>query len=144
MYFPVDYTFRPAGDIGLINEIAKAINGEYSAITCYEQLSRLATGEEERNRIMEIRSDEIRHYRTFSQIYMQLTGRQPKPQIVEPCPNEYRAGLAAAFKDEQETVDFYLDIAEQAANPHIKESFKRAAGDEQNHAVWFLYYLTQR
>ncbi|WP_274363512.1 ferritin-like domain-containing protein [Paenibacillus thermotolerans] len=142
MYFPLEYTFRQAGDTVLINDVAKAINGEYSAIACYEQLAKLAPGQEERYRILEIRNDEIRHYRTFTQIYMQLTGRQPIPQITEPCPNEYRAGLRAAFRDEQETVDRYLDIAEHAASPHMKESFKRAAADEQNHGVWFLYFLT--
>ncbi|MBK5441663.1 hypothetical protein JFU13_01025 [Peribacillus sp. TH24] len=36
---------------------------------------------------------------------------------------------------------FYLGIADEVTNPSIKEAFRRAAADEQNHAVWFLYYL---
>ncbi|KYD11778.1 hypothetical protein B4119_4180 [Parageobacillus caldoxylosilyticus] len=50
-------------------------------------------------------------------------------------------GLEYALKDEQETVDFYLDISDETNDPYIKEVFRRAAADEQNHAVWFLYYF---
>jgi len=134
------YDYRT--DTQLIADVAQAINGEYSAIACYEQLARLAPNEETRNRILEIRSDEIRHYHTFSQIYHALTGRQPTPQINEGCPSAYIAGINFAFEDEQKTVDFYLDIADKATSPYVKERFKRAAADEQSHAVWFLYLLT--
>ncbi|RXT03912.1 ferritin-like domain-containing protein [Ammoniphilus sp. CFH 90114] len=128
--------------IGLADDIAKAINGEYSAIICYELLAKLAPNNEARNRILEIRNDEIKHYKAFSQIYVTLTGRQHTPQIIEECKSEYKEGLRASFKDEQMTTDFYLDIAGKSNEPYIKETFKRAASDEQNHAVWFLYYLT--
>ncbi|GAA0133481.1 ferritin-like domain-containing protein [Paenibacillus sp. YSY-4.3] len=136
------YTNYYRTDTGLIADIERAINGEYSAIACYEQLAGMAPNEEERNRILEIRKDEIRHFQTFSQIYTSLTGRRPVPHITEKCPSEYSAGLHFAFKDEQETVDFYLDVADKATDPNIKERFKRAAADEQNHAVWFLYLIT--
>lgn len=132
--------YRTGSD--LIHDIAKAINGEYSAIACYEHLARIAPTEEERKQILEIRQDEMRHFHVFSQIYTTLTGRQPSPQISEGCPSEYRAGIRFAFKDEQETVDFYHKIADKAKDPFIKEQFQRAAADEQNHAVWFLYFLT--
>lgn len=141
MYYP-DYHFRPYSDPSLINDIAKAINGQYSAIACYERLAQLAPNEDVRKQIHEIRQDEIKHFQVFTLIYTSMTGKQPKPQIVEGCPSDYRAGLHFAFKDEQETVDFYLDIAEKASNPLIKESFRRASADEQNHAVWFLYFIT--
>lgn len=128
---------------GLVQEIAKAINGEYSAIRCYGYLAKIAATEEEKKVILEIRQDELRHLQTFSQMYITLTGTQPSPRVIEPCPQVYREGLEAALKDEQETVDFYLDIAEKAEDLYIKEHFKRAAADEQNHAVWFLYYYTK-
>ena len=139
MYFTNYYR----ADATLITDIAKAINGEYSAIACYEQLSRMAPNEEEKNRILEIRNDEIRHFQVFSQIYISLSGRQPTPKIVEQCPLEYTEGINFAFRDEQQTVDFYLEIADKTNDPYIKEQFKRASADEQNHAVWFLYFLTQ-
>lgn len=136
-----DYYVRPENTI--IQDIIKAINGEYSAIACYEQLARMAQTQEARNQIMEIRNDEIRHYREFSQIYTSLTGSQPTPQITEECAPDFRSGLLASFKDEQETVDFYLEIADKTNDPTIQQSFRRAAADEQNHAVWFLFFLTQ-
>ncbi|MFI8686987.1 ferritin family protein [Rossellomorea sp. NPDC077527] len=126
----------------LVDDLQKAINGEYSAIACYKKLSALAPTEEERLRILEIRKDEKRHFKAFSDIYMNLTGVEPRPQLQEGCPDRYYDGLRFAFKDEQETVDFYHEISNGAQDVYIKETFLRAAADEQNHAVWFLYYLT--
>lgn len=126
----------------LIRSIAKAINGQYNAVICYEKLSQLAPTEEEKRQIKEIRQDEINHYRKFSQIYIRLTGKQPQTTVIS-CPDDYKEGLKFALKDEQETVDFYLDIADKARNPVIKNTFTRAAHDEQNHAVWFLYFWTK-
>lgn len=125
----------------LIRNIAKAIDGEYSAINCYEKLANMAPTATERQQIIEIRQDEMKHFQKFVQIYVSLTGRQPQPKIVEKCPNMYVNGLEFALIDEQNTVDFYLEIADDAENAYIKEAFQRAAADEQNHAVWFLYYL---
>lgn len=135
------YYMQAPTDIALINDIVKAINGEYSAITCYEVLSKQAPTEEIRNRILEIRNDEIRHYQVFTHMYTMLTGRQPTPKMTEQCANTYMGGVHAAFKDEQETVDFYHEVSAKAEDPFIKEQFWRAAADEQNHAVWFLYLL---
>nr|WP_238941840.1 ferritin-like domain-containing protein [Bacillus sp. REN10] len=125
----------------IINDISKALNGEYSAIHCYKQLANQTPNLEIKKRILEIRNDEIRHFQTFSHIYTSLTGRQPSPQITEQCPTNFRNGILAAFKDEQETVDFYHDIARSTNNPIIKNAFIQAAADEQNHAVWFLYFM---
>jgi rubrerythrin len=136
------YYDRAEGD-RLIGNVAKAINGEYSAIACYEQLAKLAPNDATKSRILEIRQDEIRHYHSFAHIYFMLTGSKPHPQIVEPCAGEYRSGLEASLTDEQQTVDFYHEIADQAKDPYVKEQFRRAAADEQNHAVWFLYLFTK-
>lgn len=126
-----------------INDIEKAINGEYSAIDCYAKLANLAPNQKERERILEIRQDEIRHYQQFVQIYRELTGRVPQPKIVEECPGRYLSGLEFALQDEQKTVDFYMEIADAATDQLIKGTFRRAAIDEQNHAVWFLYFFTK-
>ena len=58
-------------------DLTKALNGEYNAIRFYEQLAQLAPNEEVRNRILEIRKDEMRHYHGFSYIFTCLTGQQP-------------------------------------------------------------------
>ncbi|SFF64245.1 Rubrerythrin [Halobacillus alkaliphilus] len=124
-----------------MQDLEKAINGEYSAISCYKKLAQLAPDKQIKNRLNEIRNDEQRHYEEFRRLYTQLTGGgQPTPQMTEQCPASYEKGIVFAFKDEQKTVDFYLDIANQAQDPSVKEIFRRAAADEQNHAVWFLSF----
>lgn len=127
----------------LVSDIEKAINGEYSAINCYARLAKLAKKESERKQILEIRQDEIKHYQQFVQIYVSLTGRQPQPKIIEECPDFYVNGLEFALQEEQKTVDFYIEIADDTTNQTIKGAFLKAAAEEQNHAVWFLYYFTK-
>ncbi len=127
----------------LIRDIEKAINGEFSAISCYAKLANMAPNEAERNQILEIRNDEIKHFHQFVQIYTNLTGQQPKPQITEECPNTYLQGLEFAIQDEQKTVDFYLEISDETSDAQLKELLRRIAADEQNHAVWFLYYFVK-
>ncbi|WP_062351217.1 ferritin family protein [Bacillus kwashiorkori] len=135
--------YRLAPDTQLVNDIQKAINAEYSAISCYGKLAKMAPTQGERNIILEIRKDEKRHLEEFSRIFTNLTGRQPSFQITEECPDNYRAGIEFAFKDEQEAVDSYLDISDKAVDITIKERFRRAASDEQNHAVWFLFFFSK-
>lgn len=137
-----DY-YRMPIDIHLVNDIQKAINAEYSAVTCYKKLAKMAPTKEEKNKILEILKDEKRHLEEFNRIYKHLTGKDATFQIIEECPHKYTAGIEFAFKDEQEAVDFYLDIADKAQEPIIKERFQRAAADEQNHAVWFLSFLNK-
>lgn len=126
----------------MIKEIAKAVNGEYSAIQCYTKLIEMAPTEKEKSIIREIRQDEMRHFHELSALFMLIANRQPVPEISEKCPGEYREGLRFAFEDEQETVDFYHEIGDRANHPFVREVFRRAAADEQNHAVWFLSMLT--
>lgn len=135
-----DY-WRNTNNALLVADIQKAINGEYSAVQCYEKLAQMAPTDSEREQILEIRNDEIRHLEEFSRIYLNLTGRQPQPEMSEACAETYLEGIEASFKDEQETVDFYLDIADKAKDITIKKAFRRAAADEQNHAVWFLFFF---
>ena len=132
---------QPTANAEVLKNILKAINDEYTTISCYELLANQAPNTEIKNRILEIRDDEVRHYETFWYLYISLTGKQPTPQITKQCPTDYKSGVLAAFIDEQETVDFYHDIARSTDNPAIKDAFTRASADEQNHAVWFLYFM---
>ncbi|UJE05054.1 rubrerythrin family protein [Bacillus subtilis] len=141
-YYPYPVPYRE--DPVLIRNLQKAINGEFSAIQCYRKLAELAHSDEVRKKIEEIRRDEIRHLREFSTLYGSITGKHIMPKQTEECPDNFTRGLDAAFKDEQETVDFYLRAAEETSNLKAKGVFTRAARDEQNHAVWFLYYLMER
>lgn len=55
-----------------------------------------------------------------------------------------RTQILEIGQDEQRTVDFYLEIADETTNQQVKETFRRAAADEQNYAVWFLYYFSKQ
>lgn len=137
-------SMQSSANMEILNDLSKAINGECHAIYCYELLANQAPNSWVKNRILEIRNDEIRHYQTFAQIYSSLTGNQPSPQITQPCPNDYKSGVQAAFVDEQETVDFYHEIARRYNNENIRNAFTHASADEQNHAVWFLYFMNHQ
>ncbi|SHF27483.1 Rubrerythrin [Seinonella peptonophila] len=130
-------------DHHLLADIKKAIQGEYNAIHCYQLLAEQAPSSKERKQILEIREDEIKHYNQFINLYYRLTGKRLKPQVTESCPSNYLEGLKFSIEDEQETVDFYLEISDKAKESYIRKLFKRAAKDEQNHAVWFLYFYTK-
>ena len=127
----------------LIVDLTKAINGEYNAIRFYEHLAQLAPNEKVRNRILEIRRDEMRHYQGYADTYMYLTGHQPSPQITESLPTNFKSGIMTAFNDEQEAVEFYHRVARETNIPYISNQFRSNASDKQNHAVWFLFYITQ-
>lgn len=78
--YPQFYPYnRIPADIHIVNDVAKIIDGEYSAIACYAQLTKIALTEKEKKQILEIREDEVRHYQIFPAIYMNLTGKQPLP-----------------------------------------------------------------
>lgn len=128
----------------IVRDLEKAINGEYSAIICYRLLSSQAADEKSKKIIDEIRKDEERHLEVFSQAYLQLTGKKAVPKQTEQCANTYTQGLQLAFEDEQETVDFYNEAADKTKLKNIRHIFRRAALDEQNHAVWFLRLLTKQ
>ena len=137
-------SMQPSANMEIINDISKAINGEYRAIHCYEALANQAPNIGIKNKIFEIRNDEIRHYHAFAQIYFSLTGNQPTPKITEQCSKDYKSGVLAAFIDEQETVDFYHGIARKYNYDNIRNAFTQASADEQNHAVWFLYFMNHQ
>ncbi|MEC0092419.1 ferritin-like domain-containing protein [Paenibacillus macquariensis] len=132
---------RTAAEPQLVRDLMTSLNGEYSAITCYEKLAAMAPTVEIKKRILEIRQDEIRHFQQFAHVYTCLTGCSPAPKLSEACATEYRAGVLASFKDEQNTVDYYLKVSDQVRDTYVKDLFRRTAADEQNHAVWFLSFL---
>ncbi len=139
----MQYTVQPTSNNRLILDLTKAINGEYNAIRYYEQLAKLASNEEVKNRILEIQKDEIRHYQGFVYTYTYLTAQQPTLQINETLPQNFKSGILTAFKDEQEAVEFYHRVAREYNIPYISNQFSSNASDEQNHAVWFLFFINQ-
>ncbi|MDQ0255160.1 rubrerythrin [Evansella vedderi] len=127
-----------------LEQLKKAMDGKYHAIHSYENMADYAPNSREQNRILEIRKDEINHYKQFSYIFTSLTGKEYTPKIDKKYPESYVKALNEAFIDEQNTTDFYLEMSDFPIYPQIRRVFRRAAADEQNHAVWFLYFLMGR
>ena len=126
----------------LVGNVMKAIQGEYNAIHFYEKLAALAPTDQIRKLILDIREDEMGHFRGFSYLYKCLTGQHFYPQVTEPMPTNFKSGVLTAFQDEQEASDFYLTVSrEMYYDPSIREEFRYNAADEQRHAVWFLYLM---
>jgi rubrerythrin len=123
-----------------IEQLTKAINGEYTAIHCYDQLAKLAPNPAHKERILAIREDELRHFEEFSALYYALTCSPPSPKMNQSCPRSFKQGVILSFQDEQETSDFYRQIADSSHLPYVKKTFGRASADEQRHAVWFLSF----
>jgi rubrerythrin len=121
--------------------LLKALQGEYDAIIGYEKLAVMAPNESIRKKILEIRDDEKRHYQMFLYLLKNWYGQDFHPNPAK-TPSSYKEGLLTSIIDEQETVDAYLDLADQVNDPHAKKLIARAAADEQNHAVWFLLFYT--
>jgi rubrerythrin len=125
----------------LTENLMKAINGEYAAIHIYEKLAELALTPSQKKRILAIREDELRHFETFSALYHALTGHAASPVWTESFPKTFKQGVLLAFQDEQEASEFYQETADSSQLPYVKKVFRRAAADEQRHAVWFLSFL---
>jgi len=132
---------RAQSDAQLVIEIQKAVNGAYNAVACYAKLANLAPTKEEKTRILGILADAKNHLKIFTQLYINLSGEQPAFQLTDDCPDTYDAGIDFAFLNKQKTVDFYLSLADQIRDTSAREKVRRAAADEQHHAVWFLYFL---
>ncbi len=132
------YPNYPQYDYALLNDIAKSIQDEYHAISYYAELESLAHEQTTKEVFAEIREDEIQHFYTFVQIYQRLTGKNPQVSMGS-RPENLEEGIKFAIRDELETVDFYNKIADQAHDATIREAYRRAALDEQQHASWFTY-----
>lgn len=128
----------------LLSDLTKAINGEYNAIHFYEQLAELAPNDATKKRILEIRKDEMVHFQSFCSIYCYLTGQQYYPNLIDNPPTTFKSGVKSSFFDEQNTVEFYHQVARNTSIPYISHVFRTNAADEQNHAVWFLFLLNDR
>lgn len=123
-------------DAALIQDIAKAIQGEYEAIQYYARLAMLAPNPVIRQTILDIRNDEIRHFNRFSRTYVMLTGRSPEV-TPGPMPVTFMQGVQYAYNDETKAAAFYQRIASSTSMPRIQRQFYRASQDEQRHAAYF-------
>jgi rubrerythrin len=131
----------PEADAALINDVIRAIILEVYAYNFYENLAELAPTDYERNVIKSIQNDEARHYHWFSMILQRLGGDLPEfPAGV--IPSDFTEGLKIAIQDELNAASFYQNIAYNALDHQIQMHFMHASHDEQRHATWLQYIMT--
>ncbi|MFA9560119.1 ferritin family protein [Evansella sp. AB-rgal1] len=138
--YPSRHDAQLGGNQAFLNDLKKAIDGEYTAVTWYKTMEKMAPTNKQKEKLKLIRKDEEKHYNQFSYLHYSLTGQQYQPKLTRECPSNHLEAIRAAFVDEQETTDFYLNISDYQMQQSIKDMFRRAAADEQNHAVWFLHF----
>lgn len=129
-------------DLILLQDIVKSINGQYNAITCYAQIAEMAPVQQKEKFWGSGRKRFVITTPSSTSISI-LPVKNPRNHsgtLSEKLPGSPEFAL----KDEQETVDFYLHIADRALTPYIKQAYMRAAQDEQRHAVWFLFFWTKQ
>ncbi|MDG5789676.1 ferritin-like domain-containing protein [Evansella sp. AB-P1] len=124
----------------LLSHLITVINEEYTSIYLYKQMEKNAPTIKQKEVIKEIRQDEIRHFNQFSELYYSIKGEKYEPELLRKCPSNYLESLRDAFIDEQSATDFYLALSDQSFHPQINQMFQRASADEQNHAIWLLYF----
>ncbi len=128
-------------DSSLINDVIEAIIGEVQAYNFYERLAELAPTDYERDVIKSIQQDEARHYHWFTMILQSFGGNLPDFPAVA-MPSDFTEGLKIAIQDELNAASFYQNIAYNAVEHQIQMHFMHASHDEQRHASWLQYILT--
>ncbi|ARU60060.1 hypothetical protein CBW65_02510 [Tumebacillus avium] len=141
-YAPVVYATRSevqATNEHLIANLAKAIDAENHAIQIYERLAQLTNDQDYKQIILAIRSDEVGHFRNFSQIYATLTGGQQAPLTNPQLPANFLDGIEESIRDELDDSKFYQDTSLFTTDPTINRALLYASNDEARHATWFSY-----
>ena len=128
-------------------ELVNAMQGEAEDKLFYERLMRMAPTREEADIIKQIRTDEIKHYEAFEDLYRRMTGRNPRvPETDKPTFRTYMEGVELAFFDELEAYEHYRDLYLSTQNPRIRDIFLDAFTDENEHAQYmhWIYSLHNR
>lgn len=126
----------------VITRIQSLINEKEQTIERYEQLTTIAPNDEIKDGIIKILFDEKRHLGQLQEMHENLTGKRFVSTPGKNFPKTFRQGLISAFKSELESAQNFMDLAGKVDDEFIKDLFKRVAFDEQNHALWFHFYLT--
>ncbi len=129
------------GDRRLISDIKEAVIKEVHAYDFYTRLAAMARDEQDRQTILKIRHDEMKHYRWFTAILQRLGAEQPEiPSGLSP--SSFEEGVRRSIRDELDAAAFYQNIAYRARDRSIEMHFLHAAQDEQRHAAWFQNILS--
>ncbi|MDF2989061.1 MAG: hypothetical protein K0R50_4571, partial [Eubacterium sp.] len=121
--------------------IKSAVEGETEDRMFYDYLIRNARSEKDREIIMGIRDDEIKHAKLFRQLYYEHTGQHIRPDqnVSFDRPRTYCDGLIKALMGEQNAVRKYRKILFAMKDRRDINTLTEIITDELRHAA--LYNL---
>lgn len=125
--------------------IRKALAGERHDRLFYDYLISVAPGAREREIILSIRNDEIKHLEMFREIYRDITGTNPTPLGSEEFtkPANYRAGVDEALFGELAAVEMYRKIYFGLKTRKHRDMLFEIITDELKHASKYNYLYTR-
>lgn len=124
--------------------IMDALKDEKNAARLYERLAEAAQGDEEKELLMQLVSDERKHYKMLLEIYYTLTGErlENEPEADEPTISDNLCReYARLVKEEIEAAKGYRTMFFLFLNQELRDNFFEILTDEQHHAL-ILSYLT--
>ncbi|WP_085524395.1 ferritin family protein [Tuberibacillus sp. Marseille-P3662] len=123
----------------LLQSIMKGIQGEAQAIDFYTRLIKQAPNERQRDSIQHALDDEKIHLQQFSQLYTELSGREPNYTFNPVQFRQYHEGLYKAYDSELEAYEMYRDVYLSTTDQRVRDIFLRAFTDEIEHASRFSF-----
>lgn len=129
-------------DLALADDIAKALAGEVYSYNFYQRLAEIAPNARFGEIISNIIQDDINHYNWFLTMTKNMGTAFPKLSKIE-LPEFFDGHIGTCIEEELNTSKFYQNIAERAINPEIQKCFMCASYNDQRHASWLQYMLSQ-
>ena len=127
----------------LIRDLCKSIRDEAEAADFYTRLLQQTTNPLFKKFITHARNEELQHLRMFTQLYVYLTGQQPRYTITPVRIETFREGILRAFQDELKAAEFYRNTAFSVTDPMIRDAFLYARTAEMEHAARFSFVYPQ-
>lgn len=140
-YVPLYY--RPASPVAsyksldeALKLIEQAIKGEREDELFYDYLIAEAPSQEDKEIIVSIRDDEIKHNRMFRTIYEAFTGKsvQSPTEVQFQKPSSYTEGVKKALLGELKAVENYRNIRAGLPNRYYRDMVFEILTDELKHA----------
>ncbi|WP_227940453.1 cupin domain-containing protein [Alkalihalobacillus deserti] len=124
-------------DQQVFEAILSGIKREASAINLYSRLANVAPNQKHQNDILHALENKKAHLMQFTNLYINLTGRQPVYQNDQVPIHGYREGLQKAYKAEVEGYEEYQKSCLLTQHPQVRNVFLWALTGEKENATRF-------
>ena len=119
----------------ILDMILEAIEQENEDARYYEKLSTMVEDENDRESLRRIHLEDTKHFNMLSELYTNLTGREPifeydEIEIDEPLSEEFLDGA----EEKLENVELYRNIMMAFLDISVRDMIFEIITDEQKHA----------